>query len=362
MNQNNKKLVLAALGGAAAALIGKFLFKKITCKSTTSAFGGKEVINVCVTGAAGQIGYALIPMICSGQVFGHQKINLKLLDIPQAEKTLKGIELEIQDGAYKNIVSLETGSDPKALFKDLDFGIFVGGFPRKQGMERKELLQINGKIFKEQGAALEAVANPNCKIVVVANPANTNCLILAKNAPKIPKENFTCLTRLDHNRAVSQIAMKAGVPNTQVKNVTIWGNHSSTQYPDVNHGTIAGKPIREAIHDHKYLNEDFVARVQKRGAEVLAARGGSSVFSAANAVKDHIHTWIFGTCSTSWTSMGIYSNGEYGAPKDVIFSFPVRCHNGVITIVKDLAIDSFSASKIKATGEELLQEKDEAFA
>jgi malate dehydrogenase len=239
--------------------------------------------------------------------------------------------------------------------------VFIGGFPRKQGMERKELLAINGKIFKAQGTALNSVAKPTAKILVVANPANTNCLILQSCCPNIPKENFSCLTRLDHNRALSQLAIRSGVHVSKVKNAIIWGNHSSTQYPDVNHGTIDGKPIREVIKDDVYLNEDFISRVQKRGAEIIAARKGSSVFSAANAVKDHLRDWYLG--SNDWVSMGIISTGAYDVSKDLCFSFPIRCKgHWQYEVVEGLALDQFSKTKISETEKELKEEKEEAFS
>lgn len=226
----------------------------------------QKVVKVCITGAAGQIGYAFIPLLLTGQVFGPDvRIDLRLLDILPAEGILKGVAMEIMDGAYPLLERVTSGSDPKVLFKDIDVGVFIGGFPRKPGMERKDLLQTNGKIFKAQGEALNEVASNDVKCVVVANPANTNCLLLSNYAPNIDKRNFSALTRLDHNRALAQIAEKAGVHNTQVKNVIIWGNHSTTQYPDVNHGVVDGKNIRELIHDNEYLNKAFVEKVQKRG-------------------------------------------------------------------------------------------------
>eukprot|EP01017_Pseudomicrothorax_dubius_P016998 TRINITY_DN1926_c0_g2_i1.p1 TRINITY_DN1926_c0_g2~~TRINITY_DN1926_c0_g2_i1.p1 ORF type:complete len:309 (-),score=106.74 TRINITY_DN1926_c0_g2_i1:61-987(-) len=303
----------------------------------------ESAVRVCVTGAAGQIGYSLLPLICTGRVFGAgKKVHLRLLDIAPMEEVLKGVLLEIEDGAYPLVASIQISSDPRVAFKDADFVIFLGGFPRKPGMERRELLQINGKIFKEQGEALNEVANADVKCLVVANPANTNCLILLKNAPRLSAQNFSCLTRLDHNRALAQLAIKSSVTVDQVKNVIIWGNHSTTQYPDVNHGTIGAKPIREVINDNDYLNGPFIERVQKRGGEVLAQRKNSSVMSAANAVADHIITWIQGTPEGEWTSMGVYSNGEYDTPKDLVFSFPVRCKDGKFEIVTGLTIDELS--------------------
>jgi malate dehydrogenase len=281
------------------------------------------------------------------------------LDIPQAEKTLKGVVLEIDDGAYPLLNSVQTGSDPKVLFKDLDVGVFIGGFPRKQGMERKELLTINGKIFKGQGEALNEVAKPTCRVLVVANPANTNCTILQNYCPNIPKENFTALTRLDHNRAISQIANKCNVHSSAVKGLCIWGNHSSTQYPDVNHGTVNGKPVREVVNDDAYLNGDFISRVQKRGAEVIDVRGGSSVFSAANGAKDHLRDWFLGC---DWTSMAVMTDGKsYNVPAGLCYSFPVKClGNWKYEIVQGLKIDEFSQQKMDATTKELQEEKADA--
>ena len=322
----------------------------------------QKSLKVCLTGAAGQIGYAFIPLLLSGQVFGTETlIELRLLDIPQCEEVLKGVILEIEDCAYPLLSSVTSGSCAKDLFKDIDVGVFVGGFPRKDGMERKDLLAINGKIFKEQGEALNESASPNCKCIVVANPANTNCMTLQHFAPKLPKENFTALTRLDHNRAKAQLAAKLGVSTTAVKNVIIWGNHSSTQYPDVNHGTINGAPIREAINDEAYLNGDFIARVQKRGAEVLKARKLSSVFSAANAVKDHLKDWYFGN-ELEYVSMGLISDGNhYGVPAGINFSFPIKClGNFQYQIVDGLCIDAFSQEKLDITTKELLEEKADA--
>lgn len=264
-------------------------------------------------------------------------------------------------GAYPLLGDLRSGSNPQELFEDLDVGVFIGGFPRKPGMERKDLLNINAKIFKEQGTALNDKAKATCHCVVVANPANTNCLLLQTFAKKIPKENFSALTRLDHNRAKYQIAAKAGVHTTQVKNVFIWGNHSTTQYPDVNHGTVAGKAVRDVIADTNYLNNDFIARVQKRGGEVLAVRKASSVFSAANAVKDHLHDWFLGNQGEE-VSMAVITNGaHYGVPEGLCYSFPIRCKgNWVYEIVDGLKIDEFSQSKLDATTKELQEEKADA--
>lgn len=320
-----------------------------------------KTLKVCVTGAAGQIGYAFIPLLLTGQVFGpNVRIDLRLLDIPQAEGILKGVIMEIEDGAYPLLERVSSGSDPKILFQDIDVGVFIGGFPRKPGMERKDLLQINGKIFKEQGEALNNVANPNVKCIVVANPANTNCLLLSTYASKINPKNFSALTRLDHNRAMAQIANKTGSHSNDVKNVIIWGNHSTTQYPDVNHGTVNGVPIRDAVKDDQYLNTAFVEKVQKRGGEVLEARKMSSVFSAANAAKDHLRDWHHGTKQGEWTSMAVVSDGSYNVPKGLVFSFPVVCHDFDYHIVQGLKIDEFSQNKFNLTTEELSQEKKDA--
>jgi malate dehydrogenase len=314
-----------------------------------------------VTGAAGQIGYAFIPLLLTGQVFGPDvHIDLRLLDIPAMEDVLKGVIMEIEDGAYPLLEKVSSGSDPKVLFKDIDVGVFFGGFPRKPGMERKDLLKTNGKIFKEQGEALNSVANPNVKCVVIANPANTNCLLLSTYASKINKKNFTSLSRLDHNRVLTQIANKAGCHSSDVHNVIIWGNHSLTQYPDVNNGNIKGKNIREVIKDEEYLNGPFIEKIQKRGGEVLAARKSSSVFSAANATKDQLKDWYNGTKEGEWVSMGVISKGEYGIPQGLCFSYPVVTKDFDYQVVPGLKVDEFSQKKIDITREELAQEKNDA--
>jgi len=320
-----------------------------------------KTLRVCVTGAAGQIGYAFLPLLCSGSVFGNDvKIQLRLLDVPGAIGTLEGVVLELQDGAYPLVEDIKFGDNPREMFAGCDVVVFIGGFPRKQGMERKDLLKINGGIFSEQGRALDEVAKKTVKAVVVANPANTNCLILQRNAPSIPKENFTCLTRLDQNRAVAQLSLKTGIPVTKVKNVIIWGNHSATQYPDVSHGTINDRPVRSVVSDDAYLNNDYIERIQKRGAEIIKHRGGSSVFSAANAVKDHLRDWFLGTKNGSYVSMGVVSDGSYNIPEGIIFSYPVTCENFSYKIVKGLSWDLFSTEKIRLTTQELVEEKNEA--
>jgi len=320
-----------------------------------------KTLRVCVTGAAGQIGYSFVPMLCNGSVFGPNfKIQLRLLDIPNAIKVLEGVFLELQDCAYPLVEDIKFGDNPREMFAGCDLVVFVGGFPRKQGMERKDLLKMNGSIFNDQGAALNEVAKKTVKCLVVANPANTNCFILQKHAPTIPKENFSCLTRLDQNRAVAQIASKSNVHVTDVNNVIIWGNHSATQYPDVNNATVQGKPVRSVVGDDAYLNIDFISRVQKRGAEIISARGGSSVFSAANAIKDHLRDWYFGTKPGTYVSMGVVSDGSYNIPEGLVFSFPVKTENFTYTIVKDLPLDPFSLEKIRLTTQELVEERNEA--
>ena len=316
---------------------------------------------VLITGAAGQIGYALAPQVCRGAMFGpDQEIILHLLDIPPAETALGGVAMELVDAAYPLVKGIVATVDVDEACKDVDVAVMVGGFPRGPGMERKEVMGKNVAIYKAQASSLEKHAAPDCKVVVVANPANTNALILSNYAPKIPKENVTCLTRLDHNRALGQVAQKAGVPVSDVKNCIIWGNHSSTQYPDVNHGVVNGKLIREAIGDDAYLNGEFVTTVQQRGAAIIAARKLSSALSAASSVCDHVRDWIAGTPEGTWTSMGVISPGgdqAYGIAKGLMYSFPVTCEGGKWQIVQGLPIDERSRALMDATAKELAEEK-----
>ena len=316
---------------------------------------------VLITGAAGQIGYALAPQVCRGAMFGpDQEIILHLLDIPPAETALGGVAMELIDAAYPLVKGIVATVDVDEACKDVDVAVMVGGFPRGPGMERKEVMGKNVAIYKAQASSLEKHAAPDCKVVVVANPANTNALILSKYAPKIPKENITCLTRLDHNRALGQVAQKAGVPVSDVKNCVIWGNHSSTQYPDVNHGVVNGKRIREAIGDDSYLNGEFVTTVQQRGAAIIAARKLSSALSAASSVCDHVRDWIAGTPKGTWTSMGVISPGgdrAYGIAEGLMYSFPVTCEGGRWKIVQGLSIDERSRALMDATAKELAEEK-----
>ncbi|KAM9985421.1 hypothetical protein ACTFIZ_008959 [Dictyostelium cf. discoideum] len=324
-----------------------------------------EVINVLITGAAGQIAYSLIFNVCKGDMFGlDQRIKLHLLDIPQMVDSLKGVVMEIQDGAYPLITDIVTTADVKEAFTGVHYAILVGAMPRREGMERADLLKANAAIFKVQGKALAEHSDKNVKVLVVGNPANTNALIAQVSANGIPKENFTCLTRLDQNRAKSQIALKAGVNVKDVHNVIIWGNHSSTQYPDYRCGYInlsTGKtPISTAIKDEKWLQGEFISTVQKRGAAVIAARKLSSAASAAKAITDHMHDWVLGTAEGEYVSMGVYSDGSYGVPEGIIFSFPVKCANGKYTIVQGLQMDDFSKNLINITTEELVAEKTTA--
>ncbi|KAN0028364.1 hypothetical protein ACTFIV_010206 [Dictyostelium citrinum] len=325
-----------------------------------------EVVNVLITGAAGQIAYSLIFNVCKGDMFGpDQRIKLHLLDIPQMVDSLKGVIMEIQDGAYPLVTDVIATADLKEAFTGVHYAILVGAMPRREGMERADLLKANAAIFKVQGKALAEHANKNVKVLVVGNPANTNALIAQVSATGIPKENFTCLTRLDQNRAKTQIALKAGVNVKDVHNVIIWGNHSSTQYPDYRCGYInlsTGKtPISTAIKDEKWLQGEFITTVQKRGAAVIAARKLSSAASAAKAITDHMHDWVLGTAEGEYVSMGVLSDGSYGVKEGIIFSFPVKCANGKYTIVQGLQMDDFSKNLINLTTDELVSEKETAF-
>jgi len=319
-------------------------------------------LKICVTGAAGQIAYSFIPILANGDVFGPDvKLNLSLLDIPPTLNVLESLHMELEDCAFPLLVKLTYHTDPEEAFTDCDVVIFLGGFPRKAGMERKDLLSINAKIFQEQGRALDKFAKKTVKCLVVANPANTNCLILHSNAPNIPKSSFSALSRLDLNRAKAQLANYSGNRISDVKNVIIWGNHSSTMYPDVNHGIIKNQSIRESIKNEEYLNSEFIKKVQNRGAEIISKKKTSSVFSAAHAVKNHLKDWFFGTPSVEYVSMGLVSKGEYGIPEGIVFSFPVVCKSYFEhEVVENLTIDDFSKSKIEITLEELLSEREDA--
>ncbi|RXM29816.1 Malate dehydrogenase, cytoplasmic [Acipenser ruthenus] len=325
-----------------------------------------DPIRVLVTGAAGQIAYSLLYNIAKGDVFGKdQPLVLVLLDITPMLPVLDGVLMELQDCALPLLREVIPTDKEEVAFKDLDAAILVGSMPRKEGMERKDLLKANVKIFKSQGSALDKYAKKTVKVLVVGNPANTNCLIASKSAPSIPKENFSCLTRLDHNRARSQVAIRVGVPADNVKDVIIWGNHSSTQYPDVHHAKVKvqGKEIGayDAVKDDGWLKGDFISTVQQRGAAVIKARKLSSAMSAAKAISDHMRDIWFGTPEGEFISMGVISDGNsYGIPSDLIYSFPVVIKNKTWTIVDGLAINDFSRGKMDATAKELVEERDTA--
>uniref|UniRef100_A0A1B6BZH4 Malate dehydrogenase n=1 Tax=Clastoptera arizonana TaxID=38151 RepID=A0A1B6BZH4_9HEMI len=326
-----------------------------------------QPIRVVVTGAAGQIAYSLIYQIAKGDVFGHkQPIILHLLDIPPMMGVLDGVVMEIADCALPLVRGVVPTADPAAAFKDVEAAFLVGAMPRKQGMERKDLLSANVKIFKDQGEALNKYAKKNVLVLVVGNPANTNALICSKYAPSIPKENFSAMTRLDQNRAQAQVAARLKVPVDKVKNVIIWGNHSSTQFPDASNATVDqnGKavPVPKALNNDAWLKEEFVKTVQTRGAAVIAARKMSSALSAAKAAGDHMKSLFQGTAPGEYVSMGVVSDGSYGAPPDVVFSFPVTIQNKKYSIVQGLNIDDFARGKLDATGKELLEEKEEALS
>jgi malate dehydrogenase len=320
----------------------------------------KKPVRVAVTGAAGQIGYALLFRIASGEMLGKdQPVILQLLEVPVEgpQKALKGVMMELEDCAFPLLVGMEAHSDPMTAFKDTDYALLVGSMPRKAGMERAELLAINGQIFTAQGKALNAVASRNVKVLVVGNPANTNAYIAMKSAPDLPAKNFTAMLRLDHNRAASQIAAKTGKPVAAIEKLAVWGNHSPTMYADYRYATIDGASVAAMINDQVWNKDTFLPTVGKRGAAIIEARGLSSAASAANAAIDHMRDWALGT-NGKWVTMGIPSNGEYGIPKEVMFGFPVTCEGGEYKIVDGLEIDAFSQECINKTLAELQGEQD----
>ncbi|CAF1038658.1 unnamed protein product [Adineta ricciae] len=330
-----------------------------------SSSSTKEPIRIVITGAAGQIAYSLIHQICNGDVFGKdQPVILHLLDITPMMGVLQGVVMEIEDTSLPLVKGAIPTDSEETAFKDVDVALFVGAMPRKEGMERKDLLNANVKIFKSQGTALDKFAKKSVKVLVVGNPANTNCYILAHYAPSIPRENFSCLTRLDHNRAKAQIANRLKVSPENVKNVIIWGNHSSTQFPDVRSATVNvnGKdtPVYDAIKDDNWLKNDFISTVQKRGAAVIAARKLSSAMSAAKAICDHMRDWWNGTKDNEWVSMGVISDGSYDIEKGLVFSYPIQIKDGKISIVQGLKIDDWSREMIEKTQKELVEEKNDA--
>jgi malate dehydrogenase len=316
-------------------------------------------VRVAVTGAAGQIGYSLLFRIASGAMFGPDTpVALQLLEITPALGALEGVRMELDDCAFPLLTDVVCTDDADTAFGDVDIALLVGAMPRKQGMERSDLLSANGAIFKPQGEALSRSAKRQVKILVVGNPANTNALIAQRNAADLDPRCFTAMTRLDHNRAVSQIAAKLDAAVPDVKRMTIWGNHSTTQYPDLFHCEVAGRNAYEAVGDHEWVDTVFIPTVAKRGAAIIEARGASSAASAANAAVDHIRSWVHGTPDGDWVSMGIHSDGSYGVAEGIISSFPVTCSGGDYTIVQGLDIDDFSRAKIDASVTELADERD----
>ena len=315
-------------------------------------------VNITITGAAGNIGYALLFRIASGALLGpDQRVNLRLLEIPPAVKAAEGTAMELFDSAFSTLGSVDIFDDAKAAFEGANIAFLVGSMPRKAGMERADLLSANGGIFGPQGEALNAGAADDIKVLVVGNPANTNALIAASHAPDIPSSRFTAMTRLDHNRALAQLATKAGCHVTDIDKVTVWGNHSSTQYPDLTQATVKGAPITDILADRAWVENDFIPTVAKRGAAIIDARGASSAASAASAAIDHVHDWVLGT-SGSWTSSSVMSDGSYGVPEGIISSFPCTSENGEWKIVQGLEIDDFSRAKIDASAAELVEEKN----
>jgi malate dehydrogenase len=318
----------------------------------------KKPVNVTITGAAGQIGYALAFRVASGQLFGaDQPVNLHLLEITPALPGLQGVVMEINDCAFPTLNKVIATDDAKVAFRDCGVALLVGARPRGPGMERKDLLLANAAIFSAQGKAMNEVADRNVKVLVVGNPANTNALIARANAPDLNPRNFTAMTRLDHNRALAQLAEKTGSHTTDIRKLTIWGNHSSTQYPDLSHATVAGKPAKSLV-DQKWIEETFIPVVQQRGAAIIKARGASSAASAASAAIDHVHTWVKGTAPGDWISMAVPSDGSYGIKEGVIYSYPVTTQNGEYTVVQGLSVDEFSRKRMDLSEQELREERD----
>ena len=316
-------------------------------------------VTVTVTGAAGQIGYALLFRIASGQLLGPDTpVRLRLLEIPQAVKAAEGTAMELDDCAFATLDGIDIYDDATAAFDGVNVALLVGARPRTAGMERGDLLSANGGIFKPQGEAINAGAADDVRVLVVGNPANTNAFIAASHAPDVPAERFTAMTRLDHNRAVSQLARRTGARVTEIERLAIWGNHSATQYPDITHATVAGRPAPEVVGDDAWVRDTFIPTVAKRGAAIIEARGASSAASAANAAIDHVRSWVHGTPAGDWTSAGIVSDGSYGVPEGLISSFPVTSTGGDWQIVPDLDVDAFSRERIGASVAELVEERE----
>ncbi|NQY01643.1 MAG: malate dehydrogenase [Halieaceae bacterium] len=318
----------------------------------------KQPVRVTVTGAAGQIGYALLFRIASGAMLGDdQPVILQLLDITPAMEALEGVRMELDDCAFPLLAGIVCTDDPNVAFKDSDYALLVGARPRGPGMERKDLLEANAAIFSVQGKAINDNASKNIKVLVVGNPANTNALITQRNAPDIDPRNFTAMTRLDHNRAMTQIAQKTGKTVNDVTHMTIWGNHSATQYPDLFNTKVDGTTATDLV-DLEWYENDFIPTVQQRGAAIIKARGASSAASAANAAIDHMHSWALGTSGDDWVSMGVYSDGSYGIAEGLIYSFPCRCKDGDWSIVQGVEVGEFSQTRMSATEQELAEERD----
>jgi malate dehydrogenase len=318
-----------------------------------------ETVHITVTGAAGQIGYSLVFRLASGSLGLDRPIVLRLLEITPALPALAGVVMELDDCAFPGLAGVVQTDDAATAFDGADIAFLVGSRPRTKGMERKDLLEANGAIFTVQGRALAEAAKPDVKVLVVGNPANTNCLIAQANAGGLAPDRFTAMTRLDHNRAKAQVAARLGVPVSDVRRMTIWGNHSATQYPDVFHAEVGGEPVVERVGGQEWIEQAFIPTVQKRGAAIIEARGSSSAASAASAAVDHVHDWVHGTPDGDWVSMAIPSDGSYGIPEGVIYSFPCTTSGGDISIVQGLDIDPFSRSRMDATRDELFEERDQ---
>lgn len=319
----------------------------------------RDPIRVAITGAAGQIGYSLLFRVAAGEMLGkEQPVILQLLDIPQLVPSLKGVAMELEDCAFPLLAGVTITDDPHTAFREARIAILVGARPRGKGMERKDLLEANGAIFSAQGRALGEVASRNVKVLVVGNPANTNAYIAMKNALGLKPGNFSAMMRLDHNRALSQLAVKVGRPVSSVRKMIVWGNHSVTQYPDLSHAEIDGRKAGDLVNDSAWVERYFIPVVQNRGTDVIEARGASSAASAANAAIDHMRDWMFGTREDDWVSMGVPSDGSYDIPSGVIYGFPVTCGEGGYKIVPDLEIGEFSREKMQVTYRELVEERD----
>lgn len=318
----------------------------------------KTPVRIAVTGSAGQIGYALLFRIAAGDMLGpDQPVILQLIEVPQAMKALEGVVMELRDCAFPLLADIVATDDVNVGFKDADYAILVGARPRGPGMERKDLLEANGAIFTVQGKAINDHASRHVKVLVVGNPANTNALIASRSAPDLDPRQFTAMTRLDHNRAISQLAAKTGKPVSAIRRMTVWGNHSSTQYPDISYALVDGRPATELV-DPAWVENDFIPTVQQRGAAIIAARGASSAASAASSAIDHMRSWALGTADGDWVSMAIPSDGSYGIPEGVVYSYPVTCRDGRYEIVQNLPISAFSRARMDATAKELFEERD----